>query len=278
MNQRKEAIRNAEREYNATGTLEEGLKSAKALLRRTETHEAYRFLDTLCLEHGEAFRERVIEISPEYHADITETVEFEGRNWEGETASFRIVRREAQGLEAITERTIRRPTLGSENGHVYDLGWVNSELDRIPEELYQLPQLQDLWLHGNQITTLQGLPNLPQLQDLWLHGNQITTLQHLPNLPQLRDLGLSDNQLTTLQGLPNLTKLQHIYLTRNQLKTLQHLPNLQQLEDLRLGNNQLTTLQGLPKLPKLQQIWLEGNQIPQQEKLELKERGVTVYD
>jgi len=240
MNQRKEAFREAEREYEAHTTLESGLNLAKVMSRKGAPEETYRFLDKLYLEYGDALKEaltqpKLPETFSRYHADITEVVEFEGINLGGRPAFFRIVRREAQGLEAITERIRRRPTITSENGHIHSLEVSLTALDRFPEELYQLPHLRRLTLHNNQLTTPQGLPNLPQLKALHLGHNQLTTLQHLPKLPKLQQIWLDGNQLTTLQGLPNLQQL-----------------------------------------PKLQQIWFRGNQTPQQEIEELRERGVEV--
>jgi len=55
------------------------------------------------------------------------------------------------------------------------------------------PRLHTLYLTGNQLTTLEGMPNLPELQKLVAWDNQLTTFEGLPNLPNLRKLHLAEN-------------------------------------------------------------------------------------
>jgi len=180
------------RKYKTTPDLDNGLRSANELLRTGRKEEAFRFLDTVYMHHLETLPGVVAEVSQEYHADITETVEY--RN--NDEVTNQIVRREAQALEAIAERASIKPDVWNLTVHhvrVYFL--TNSGLQEVPEELIQLPHLNILALNGNQLKTLQHLPNLPQLKQLYLGANPLKTLQDLPPLKKLAAIWIGNTQI-----------------------------------------------------------------------------------
>jgi len=65
------------RTYHENPGLDEGLRGAHALLKAGEREDAFGLLDLVYLNHIDTFPDRVKEVSPEFHADITERVEFQ---------------------------------------------------------------------------------------------------------------------------------------------------------------------------------------------------------
>jgi len=270
------------RRSGSAKSLDGFLREVRNLQRQDSLDKAYDLLDRIYMHFGEAALEPIQDIAPEFYADVTETIEFQG----GEQ-DHQLVRREAQALEAIAQQTTRRPRIYevSETGQVYILT-AGRGLESIPQEFYQLPQLRKLELSYNKLSSLQGLPNCRELEQLFVYNNQLTTLQGMPNLPQLKFLtlrnnallDLRNNELTSLQGMRNRSHLKKLGLSNNQLTSLKGMPNLPQLRYLFLDANQLTSLEGLPNLPQLQDLYLNRNLELQDPKRiqELRDRGVTV--
>ena len=118
----------------------------------------------------------------------------------------------------------------------------NNQLTELPDPIYNLPNLQQLYLYDNQ---LKELPNLyfPNLIIFDLENNQLIKLPKF-NLPNLERLSLSNNQLIEIPRF-NLPNLQRLYLSNNQLTeiptlSLSNLPNLQYLN---LHNNPLSEIE-----------------------------------
>jgi hypothetical protein len=152
-----------------------------------------------------------------------------------------------------------------------------------------MPQLEELWLRGNQhigdagIVSLTALPKLrslglgstlltdaglmtlgsmTQLEDLGLSNTRITDtgLSALKNLPQLRALGLSgtqitDNGLKSLEGCAELRVLilQNTSITNGGLVSLEKLPNLEELnlDETRVNDWAQYSLKNMPRLKSL---------------------------
>jgi len=113
----------------------------------------------------------------------------------------------------------------------------NNNLTYIPN--LNLPNLQELYLSYNQLTSFQPLTlNIPNLKFLHISYNQLTEIPNLIRFPNLEMLSISNNQLTKISNL-NHTNLQRLYIYNNQLTEISalNLPNLQLLD---LNNNSLT--------------------------------------
>ena len=140
----------------------------------------------------------------------------------------------------------------------------SSGLEKLPAEISQLQNLQELHLWGNQLTTLPAeMGQLQNLQKLYLGGNQLTTLPaEMGQLQNLQTLWLGDNKLTTLPAeIGQLQNLQTLWLVDNKLTTLPaEIGQLQNLQILGLGFNQLTTLPAeIGQLHNLERLNLRDN-------------------
>jgi internalin A len=137
-------------------------------------------------------------------------------------------------------------------------------LTELPERLFELTQLQELYLDENQLTELpEGLFELTQLQILSLQQNQLRELpERLFELTQLQTLHLNGNQLRELpERIGELTQLKTLSLNGNQLRELpERLFELIQLKTLYLDGNQLTELpESMKKLESLERLYLHKN-------------------
>ena len=75
-----------------------------------------------------------------------------------------------------------------------------------------LPMLQLLDLHANQLTSIAGI-DIPTLRQLYVASNKLTGFQDLENLPQLTTLHARENQIAQLGGFtPALKSLQYLNL------------------------------------------------------------------
>lgn len=82
------------------------------------------------------------------------------------------------------------------------------------EPLATCKALQQLYLAGNQITSLSDLPQLPNLEFLSVAQNKIESLDMAPQ-PRLQVLAASKNNITTLKDFPHLPALEHLRLEEN---------------------------------------------------------------
>jgi Leucine-rich repeat (LRR) protein len=65
-----------------------------------------------------------------------------------------------------------------------------------------LNESKELYLNGNQLVSLEGLPSFPLLEVLVLSQNHLESLKGMPHLPKLKALFLSSNQLSSFEGIP----------------------------------------------------------------------------
>ncbi|KAL8108441.1 187-kDa microtubule-associated protein AIR9 isoform X1 [Apium graveolens] len=90
------------------------------------------------------------------------------------------------------------------------------------EPLENCKALQQLYLAGNQITSLVSLPELPNLEFLSVAQNKLKSLS-MASQPRLQVLAASKNRLTTLKGFPHLPALEHLRVEENPILKMSHL-------------------------------------------------------
>jgi Leucine-rich repeat (LRR) protein len=106
-----------------------------------------------------------------------------------------------------------------------NLEWIDlskNQLKNFEHFPLHMPRLRSISAEHNQLCSLTGLPSLPDLGELHLNDNCLTTLTGFPtDLPFLHNLYLHNNQLTSLADLPpNLPYLGNIHIHGNPLQTL----------------------------------------------------------
>ncbi len=132
----------------------------------------------------------------------------------------------------------------SQNITLLDLG--HNELSEIPQEIFELKNLECLILTQNAITTISpNVSNHCALTKLDLSFNRI---QHLPcelfNLIRLTKLYLAGNKIEVLpEQIEKLTRLKHLDLNTNSIRSLpDSIGDLFNLRLLNLTCNKLTAL------------------------------------
>ncbi len=148
---------------------------------------------------------------------------------------------------------------------------VNGLSGRMPAELGNLTNLQELWLAGNQLSgpIPPELGDLANLQALWLESNQLSGRipAELGNLANLQELALIANDLSgpIPPELGTLAKLQVLLLHENQLsgRIPAELGNLANLQELALNANDLSgpIPPELGNLANLEWLELGANQL-----------------
>ncbi|CAA0823754.1 187-kDa microtubule-associated protein AIR9, partial [Striga hermonthica] len=89
------------------------------------------------------------------------------------------------------------------------------------EPLDNCKALQQLYLAGNQITSLKSLPELPNLEFLSVAQNKLKSLS-MASQPRLQVLAASKNKISTLKGFPYLPALEHLRIEENPILKMSH--------------------------------------------------------
>jgi len=182
--------------------------------------------------------------------------------------------------------------------HVFiDLALPEKAIDSI-EVLEDFPNIQNINLKGNKISSLASLAKLPHLLtldassnnidavldfqpphckpgDAWCTGdtnigstlqeadlssNIICEIRDLSAHRFLRTLVLDNNKISVISGIESLSHLSVLSLKNNQIETISGLGSLP-LQRLHLDSNKLTRLKNLDNLPRLRHLTLGNNAV-----------------
>lgn len=114
-------------------------------------------------------------------------------------------------------------------------------LTSIPDEVYDLTQLESLTLDYNKISILpEAIGNFINLKTFSITNNMLSFLpETIGNLVKLTDIYLSDNRIELLpETIGNLVNLEILDLNNNNLEALpETIGNLKELEDLFINDN-----------------------------------------
>ncbi|PPD82943.1 hypothetical protein GOBAR_DD20121 [Gossypium barbadense] len=122
------------------------------------------------------------------------------------------------------------------------------------EPLANCKALQQLYLAGNQITSLISLPQLPNLEFLSVAQNKLKSLA-MASQPRLQVLAASKNRISTLKGFPYLPVLEHLRVEENPILKMPHLeaasillvgPTLKKFNDRDLSRDELALAKRYP--------------------------------
>ncbi|XP_052179549.1 187-kDa microtubule-associated protein AIR9 [Diospyros lotus] len=122
------------------------------------------------------------------------------------------------------------------------------------EPLENCKALQQLYLAGNQITSLVSLPELPNLEFLSVAQNKLKSLS-MASQPRLQVLAASKNRISSLKGFPYLPALEHLRVEENPILEMRHLeaasillvgPTLKKFNDRDLSREELAYAKRYP--------------------------------
>ncbi|KAL9224400.1 hypothetical protein vseg_000436 [Gypsophila vaccaria] len=122
------------------------------------------------------------------------------------------------------------------------------------EPLENCQVLQQLYLAGNQITSLSTLPELPNLEFLSVAQNKLKSLS-MASQPRLQVLAASKNKISSLKGFPHLPALEHLRIEENPILRMRHLeaasillvgPTLKKFNDRDLSKEEVAIAKRYP--------------------------------
>ena len=142
----------------------------------------------------------------------------------------------------------------------------------VMEGMQALKYLRVLNLSYNNISVIEGLDNLP-IKELHLKGNKIKQLHGLDKLPHLTLLDVSENSIISLSQLEQCNNLVHLDVSFNcieYIRQVEYLQNIPWLTSLVLCNNpceakELYRLRVLYRLPKL--LFLDNSEAAREDKV-----------
>ncbi|KAM9832699.1 leucine-rich repeats and immunoglobulin-like domains protein 1 [Aulostomus maculatus] len=140
------------------------------------------------------------------------------------------------------------------------------------EAFANLPNLRELWLNHNELTSIPDLGQAASdIVSLYLHHNKINGIDggRTGELVSVETLDLSNNDITELRGhsFPEGLQIRDLFLSNNQITVLElgaldHLGST--LQVLRLSQNHITQIPVKAfQLPRLTQLDLNSNHIRQ---------------
>ncbi|GAB3165632.1 leucine-rich repeat domain-containing protein [Telluribacter humicola] len=174
-------------------------------------------------------------------------------------------RRVRKGDSTLT--TLPEATAMVDTAKVKRLFLNQLELTEVPSVIYRFPNLEELDLHGNNLTAaFIDAARLPRLKRLDLRENQLAneSLTITPN-KTIQILNIQQNKFTDIpDAVRNCRRLTSLWLGRNRLTDLSNksFRKLRHLHDLNLYQGGLTALpKGVRKMRRLEVIDLYYNQL-----------------
>lgn len=140
-----------------------------------------------------------------------------------------------------------------------------------------LESIRHLRGSGEYINDIAGLQYCINLEQLYLHYNDISDISALANLTNLEILILDYNNISDISALGNLNGLRRLGLFSNSVNDISVLAELRGLRDLELGRNDITDISALSNLTNLQFIELSENRISDISAL-VKNQGISAGD
>ena len=103
----------------------------------------------------------------------------------------------------------------------------------IASNTFQLPNLEELYIHRNQLCDVSGLTGCPKVRKLWLFQNQLHNLQGIQALSGLEELWIQSNKLQKLGGLKLCRNLLNLSIAGNPITDFAEVRKLKSLVRLR---------------------------------------------
>ena len=148
-----------------------------------------------------------------------------------------------------------------ERSHVKRLLCQDEGIDGL-SSIADLVYLEELYLQGNALTSLQGLASFTRLKTLSVAGNKtLTSTRGIENLISLEEFQANKSAISDLSGVEQLSNLKIVGLMMNQISDVSAFAELSNLEDLVFNYNQITDISAFGNKTTLQRIQLYSNPI-----------------
>ena len=99
---------------------------------------------------------------------------------------------------------------------------VNRNIESLEEIINEVPRDCNTLICKNKgLRSLRGIDSLPQITTLFVHNNQITSLEGIIG-SNVRTLCVGNNQITSLEHIIG-SNVTHLYIRNNQITSLEHI-------------------------------------------------------
>ena len=127
--------------------------------------------------------------------------------------------------------------------------------------IWNLDNLEMLFLYDDGIVNINGVEKLSQLTILSLGNNQIDDVEPIRGMDNLKYLDLSNNSIDDIGALSGLTNLHQLWISENQIDDISALENLTQLDCVCLTGNPVADIDALSGLYRLEELYLSEESI-----------------
>ncbi|EGR33484.1 leucine rich repeat protein [Ichthyophthirius multifiliis] len=182
-----------------------------------------------------------------------------------------------------------RLTLDKQGYQFVNLNLAEKSLDSLNIVFQNYKALQNIDLHGNNLSDISVLSSLPNLIRLNVSQNNIKDMKALQNeegFRNLKYLNLQKNRINELLT-PKCPNLMHLNLNENNIDKMETFEGLEPLKILELRSNRISSIQQLINMPKLQELYLAQNKIKQivgidslvsLQRLHLRQNNIEVFE
>ncbi len=134
-------------------------------------------------------------------------------------------------------------------------------LNKLPDELIELPDLKEISFSINQIQEIEILKKLTKLETISAMFNKISNLTPIQGLISLRELNFYNNTISDISILNKLENLFLIQFSKNKLTNIPNLENLKKLRIIFLAENKISEATFLNSIPSIFIASLNNNRI-----------------
>lgn len=147
--------------------------------------------------------------------------------------------------------------------HLKSLSFLGDESSYINYDLEKgmVPELEELWISGVQLSNLDFLEQLPQLKSLFVWDCGLEDISGVRYQKELTTVFLDWNSIWNIRPLQNCKKLKIISFSNNRVKDISALESLSQLEEIVAADNEIASIEPLQWLGNLKSFSGDGNKI-----------------
>ena len=137
----------------------------------------------------------------------------------------------------------------------------DEEIDDL-SAIADLISLEELYLQGNALTSLDGLREFSKLKKLSVAGNKtLKSVSGIEGLIALEEFQANKAGISDLSGMENLKELRIIGLMMNDLSDISPLASLDKLEDVTFNYNKIRDISALGHKPQLRELQIYSNPV-----------------
>lgn len=143
-----------------------------------------------------------------------------------------------------------------------ELNLSNLQLCKLPEEINQLNNLQNLNLQRNKLIEIKDIKNLISLISLKVQHNEITDISFIKEFKDLIELDISHNPIHDISFVKELNNLKELNIIQTKVENIEFLKEIENLKTLSLDSEHLEKFADtLVELKSINLILWENGQV-----------------